>query len=483
LLTSDDSRPGSRASFGVGSLVASLTLAGCQSGSTTLPGPASAWVSPAFAQRLADVRDHGTSPDTPRVTTDTPIDDASMQALVEFALANNPEVLAGRMRIDRLSERPAQASALEDPVLSLTVGELAQTAAGQVDAIVSLTQALPYPGTLDARSAVEEQEVLTASAELLDVMERVAGDVRRVYWRRYAVARAIEVTEQDRQILEQISEIIGARARVGDAQQADQLRIALRSADLEQELDRLGQEMRSLDAMLNRLLNRRADAALALPETVDWQPAEADREAVIQDAQRNNPAVLVQRRRVEGFRQRFVLAQTERHPDFRVGLQYSAVGSDGLAGSANGDDQFAVTGAVSIPFFSDRYDAMEREAFHGIGEALAGLDAAQGRAANLAEDALSRMDAERSMLTRLREQMLPDSERAFELALAGYRAGDVSFIQMMDDWQRTLDLELEAHRAQSRYEQARADLSAARGEVSRGSDAYSDTDSTKGHDE
>jgi outer membrane protein TolC len=438
-----------------------LLLAGCQTGNSS----GMQWDSQAFKDRLIEVRDNGLSNDSRRVTAEAKIEDGSMQTLVELALANNPEIRAGRLRIERLREKPAQASALEDPMLSLTVGELAQTAAGQVDYIVGLTQALPYPGTRDARSSVAEQAVLTASAELLERMERVAAEVRRVYWRRYSTVRAIEVTDQDKQVLKQISEVIDARARVGEAQQADQLRVALQMADLDQQMDRLKQELRSLDAMLNRLLNRKVDAALPLPDPADWMPQTIDRDELITLAERNNPAVQVQRRRVEGFRQQFKLAKLERRPDFRVGVQYAAVGNDGLAGSANGDDQFAVTGAVSIPWSSDKYDAMEREAFRGIGETLAELEAAQGRAANLAEDALARMEAEQSILTRLKEQMLPDSRRTFELALTGYRAGKVSFIQMMDDWQRTLDLELASHRAHARYEQARADLSAALGEV------------------
>lgn len=438
-----------------------LVAAGCQ---TT--DPFVSWDDPVLAQRLAEVRDGGLASDSRRVVQDAAIIEGSLEELIEVALASNPEVAAGRRKVERLSERPAQLSALDDPVLALTVGELAETAAGQVDYIVSLTQALPYPGTLDARASVAEQEVLTASAELLERIERVAGEVRRVYWRRYAVARAIEVTEQDREVLGQISGIIDARARVGEAEQADQLRVSLRTADLDQRLDRLHQEMRSLDAMLNRLLNRNVSADLPVPDAMDWQSIEIERDAMIEQAERENPAVHVQRRRVEAFRHRLKLAQAERRPDFRIGVQYAVVGSDGLAGSANGHDQFAVTGSMSLPFWSPRYDAMEREALRGIGEALAELDAAQGRAANLAEDALARMEAERSILTRLNEQMLPDSRRAFELAMTGYGAGTVSFIQMMDDWQRTLDLELAAHRAHARYEQAQADLAAALGEVS-----------------
>lgn len=437
-----------------------LALTGCSTRSSGLD-----WQSDAIKNQLDQVRDNGIARDSSRVKVEVTVDDGSMQALVELALKHNPEIQAGRLRIARMRERPAQASALDDPMFSLAAGELAQTAAGQVDYIVGLTQALPFPGTLDARQAMAEQAVLTASAELLERMERVAADVRRVYWRRYAVARAIEITKQDKQVLQQVRQIIDAKAKVGDAEQADQLRVSLRLAALDQELDRFTQQMRSLDSMMNRLLNRGSDAKLTWPTETEWKPQATNHKAAIAQAERNNPAVQVQRRRVQGYRQQFKLAKVERKPDFRIGVQYAAVGRDGIAGAANGQDQFAVTGAISIPLNSDRYDAKEREALRGIGETLADLAAAQGKAANLAEDALARMDAEVSILNRLNKQMLPDSRRTFELALTGYRAGKVSFIQMMDDWQRTLDLELAAHRAHARYEQARADLAAALGEV------------------
>ena len=442
--------------------LSALSLAGCQSASHA----GMLWESQALRDRVKEVRKHNLAGGSPRVTADVEVKDGSMQALVDLAVAHNPEVAAGRLRIERMREHPAQAGALEDPELSLTVGELPQTAAGQVDLIVGLTQKIPYPGTLKTRASLAEHHVLTAATELLDDIERVAAEVRRVYWRRYGTARAIEVNRQDKQVLQQISETIDARARVGESGQADQLRVSLRLSELEQQHDRLTQEMRSLDAMMNRLLNRRVDAPLPVPEVAAWEPRELDRDHLIAKAERENPAVQVRRRLVEQYRHRFMLAKVERRPDFRIGVQYSAVGSDGLAGSANGEDQFALTGAVTLPLNSDKYDAMEREALRGIGETLAELDAAQGAAANAAEDALARMDAEAAMLTRLNEQMLPDSRRAFELSLAGYRAGNVSFIQMMDDWQRTLDLELAMHRGHARYEQAYADLAAALGDVS-----------------
>jgi len=435
-----------------------ILITGCQASD-----PLAQWDNPGLAQRLQQISEQGLSDESRWQATQAPVDDTTVQGLVEASLISNPEIVAGRRRIERLRERIPQANALDDPRVAVTAGDLAQTAAGQVDYIVSFTQALPYPGTLDARAAVAEQEVLTATAELLDSMQHVAAEVRSLYWRRYAVARAVEVTEQDKQILGQIAEVIQARARVGSADQADQLRVALRLAELEQQLDRLHQEQRSLDAMINRLLNR--DVTIPLPEPVaaKWTDSPTDREQALRDAEVRNPAVMIQRRRVEGYRHRFKLAQTERQPDLSMGVQYAGVGSDGLSPVANGDDQWGFTVGVSLPFWSDRYDAMEREALHGIGETLAQLDAAQGRAANLVEDALARMDAERSMLRRYNEQMLPDARRTLDLSLAGYAAGTESFIQMMDDWQRTLDLELATHRAHARYEQALSDLQAATG--------------------
>ena len=217
----------------------------------------------------------------------------------------------------------------------------------------SLTQALPYPRHARRPSGGSEQACGRVGGA--KVMERIAAeaDARRVYWRRYRWRRAAEVTGAGQAGAgQQVGEVIDARARVGNAGQADQLRVSrLRLADLEQELDRLRQAAAGeLDAMMKRWTEPPTSAFCPSRWMLDWSPAEVDREAMIGGPERQ-PGRAGPASARRGLRQQFKLARLERRPDFRIGVQYAAVADDGLAGSANGDDQFAVTG-VTLPFFS-----------------------------------------------------------------------------------------------------------------------------------
>ena len=168
--------------------------------------------------------------------------------------------------------------------------------------------------------------------------------------------------------------------------------------------------------------------------------------------------MLVARGEVQRQRQRLELARIERRPDFRVGASYAPVGEDGLAPSANGEDQIAGTLGVTIPLWKGKYDAAEREAGLGIGRAVAEVRAAQQTAVAKAMDALARLEAKQAVLDRLRERLLPEGQQTIDIAMAGYRTGRVDVLQLLEDWRALLDDRLAEARVLADLHRARADL-------------------------
>lgn len=394
-----------------------------------------------------------------------PPDEAGLSWYTATAFRDNPEIRAARQRVERLRERVPQATALPDPMATFTFGELAQTAAGQVDYIVGVQQSLPFPGTLDARGEVARQEVVASLHALQGVINRVVGDVRRAYWSYDGASREIEVLEQSRMLLIQIESAVQARVRVGKAGQADLLRISREVAALENRLSEWKRRQQTASAMLGRLTSRRTPTAWPRTELSGWTDRAFDSQALRRLATQNNPGVAEARARVQTYRQRLELARQERKPDFVVGFHYGEVRAGGLAPSANGDDQIAGTVGVSIPFWSGRYDASEREAMRGMGEAMAEVHAAQDRAAYEVEEALAKIESSEQALRRLQERMMPDARQTIEVALSSYRTGDVDFIQMLDDWQVLLGDQLEEVRLIADLHKALADLQQALGGI------------------
>lgn len=397
---------------------------------------------------------------------------------VAEAIEHNAELRAARQRVAAAHEKVPQARALPDPMATLTVGELAQTAAGQVDAIIGLQQTLPAPGTLDARAQVARQQAKEAIAELAQTTLRIEAEVHKAYWSYDAAAAEAAVLEQSRMLLEQVREATEARVRVAAGSQADLLRISRRLAALDNRLTTIGQRRRTAAAMLNQLLSRPADAPLPGPtaRSAEGPPGDdespRDRTTLIRAATQTHPAVRLAQAQTATATARLDLARAERRPGFMVGLQYGIVGESGLAPSANGDDQLAATLGLSIPLWTGQYDAAEREAWHGMGASIASVIAAQDRAAFEVDDAMARIEAGRDQLDRLHDRMMPDAEQTIQVTLTAYQNDELSQLQLLDDWQALLDDQLQAVRINAEVQRARADLARALGR----SDAAADDD-------
>lgn len=446
-------------------LLFALMIAGVMVSSCAGPDPFADWTDRDLARRV-EVLSRATSGDMVETSgyldmhpadDDLPIE-VDLAWYTSAAIQRNPKILAARQRVERLRERIPQATALPDPMASVTFGELAQTAAGEVDYIVGIQQALPYPGTLDARGEVARQEVEVSLHALQAVIDRITGEVQRAYWSYDGAAREVEVLEQNRELLTQIESAVRARVRVGAAKQADLLRVSREVAAMENRISRLNQRQRTASAMLARLTSRRAPAEWPRIESSVWVPIDLDAPSLRRLTMTQNHHVAMAQAKAQTYRQRLVLARQERKPDFVLGLQYGAVSAGGLAQSANGDDQIAGTVGVTLPFWSGRYNASEREAMRGMGEALAEVRAAQDRAAFEVEEALARIDAHQQSLRRLQERMMPDVRQIIDVAFASYRTGDTGFIQLLDDWQVLLGDQLEEVRITTGLHRAMADL-------------------------
>jgi len=440
------------------------TLIGC-----ALPDPFAEWTDAALADRARAEHAGLVSSATASVRSDElPATDLPANAdadwFVALVLTRNADIRRARQEVERRQKRIAQARGLPDPMVTVTAGELAQTAAGAVDYVIGLQQMLPYPGTLDARAKVARQETAEALEALADTVLRVEGDTRRVFWSYHRAFRESQVLKQSRTLLEQIQSAVRARLRVDTAGQDDLLRVNRRIAILDNRLSTLAQRKATSVAMLNRLMSRRSSSSLPTPASMEPTHDLPAREVLIHAAMQSNSRVRIALAEAETWHSRLSLAQKERLPDFQVGAQYGAVRASGLAPTANGDDQFAVTIGATIPLWSEKYNAAEREAALGIGKAIANLQAARDAAAYDIDDGLARVEASTAVLNRLRKRMMPDARQTIKVALMSYQTGKLDLLQLLEDWDALLDDQLTEAQVIAELGRALADIEQALGQ-------------------
>lgn len=389
----------------------------------------------------------------------------SLDALTRLAIARNPEIRAARRKVRRLAQRVTQARSLPDPRFSIApLGQMAETAAGQVELMASASQTFPAPGKLDAQARLAQQEVEIARAELAQTQLRIVRAVRQARWRLYAAAQSARITRENMAVLDQALQIVQARLAAGVASQDAALRLSVERIELDRLIERYEQERVQAQADLNALLDRPAEAPFAAMGVVDVPDVTPDVAKQAARAAQAHPLVVAQRKRVQRFREARVLAALDRVPDVTLSASFNAVEADGLSPVANGRDQWWFGFSINLPVWTDRLDAQEREATLGALEAAASQQAASREVERRLADALAQARSLHAQALLLRDEIVPQAQQAVEAALASFAAGEGDFLTVIDHWRRSLAFSLALETTKAGLGQALAAIDEALGE-------------------
>src|SRR5437667_8029483 len=195
--------------------------------------------------------------------------DSVLQSLVAEALDRNPTVAQRQAAVRAATLRIRPAGSLPDPMLTVGVMDLVlphfefnQSDFTEVD--VELSQEIPWPGSLGARSRVMRAAAAGARAEEGDVRREVTTASAAAYYRlRYAVT-ALETLRRQRELLDAAVQLSTTRYATGTAPQSDPLQAKLARDRLQSEAFALESERVAALAAVNALRSRLAGDSLVL---------------------------------------------------------------------------------------------------------------------------------------------------------------------------------------------------------------------------
>ena len=379
--------------------------------------------------------------------------------MVHLALARNPVIRAAEQKVLRMRERIDQVTSLDDPRLKVVpIGSMAETAAGQVYAMTSISQKFPFPGKLDTKGKIARQDVAIAEQELAAARLKVAADIRDAYWNYYYTVQAVDITRQNKELLLQLRDVAQSRYRAGQANQQSVLRASVEINNIDKNLIELEQRKNTFVARLNSLMNRSVNADIPVPPGADLDGVNLKADEILQLARENNPDVKMLQEVLEKYHSSRKLAGLSRKPDITVSASYNLVHDYGLAPMANGDDQWWIGFSINIPIWEDKLDAAEREASRGILETASRIADEKNRVGFLVSDAMLRINSEFDQAKLLRDVIIPQAVQTVEASLSGYRSGDVDFLTLIDNWRKLLAFQLMFQRSMTDMQQALADL-------------------------
>src|SRR5437588_3452476 len=187
--------------------------------------------------------------------------DSVLQSLVAEALARNPTLAQRQAAVRAATLRIRPAGSLPDPMLTIGVMDLVMphfefNQSDFTEADVELSQEIPWPGSLGARSRVMRAAAAGVRAEEGTVRRDVTTTMAVAYYRLGYAVTALETLRYQRELLDAAAQLSTTRYATGAAPQSDPLQAKLARDRLRSEEFALESEQVAALAALNALRNR-----------------------------------------------------------------------------------------------------------------------------------------------------------------------------------------------------------------------------------
>ncbi|MBI4500074.1 MAG: TolC family protein [Gemmatimonadetes bacterium] len=356
--------------------------------------------------------------------------DSALQVLITETLGRNPGVVQrdAALRAARLRVRPA--GALPDPMLGARLMDL--TLPAQVDAEVS--QEIPWPGTLRARTGVARAAEGLARAELEDRRRDVVSALAAAYYRLRYTVTALATLRRQRALLEAAVQLSTTRYATGVAPQSDPLQAKLARDRLRSEEFALEADHAAALAAVNALRGRPAgDSVAAAPLGSDLLraplPALPPQDSLVALALAGHPRLAAGRAAVQQASRSIQVERLAGRPDFTLSVRY---GYRPVTGGTNLPNFFSTFVGLRIPLWATRKQHRLADAARFDSTAAAsivrGVELALRREVT---ETAARATAARHRLELLVDGILPAAGGTVESVLRSYQVGRAEFLTLL----------------------------------------------------
>lgn len=388
---------------------------------------------------------------------------ADLAGLIDTALEKNTGLKVLKHRLAAFEARVPRAGALDDPMLRL---DLKNVPAGSLDfdstpmsgKQLSVSQRFPLPGVLRAKQMAAEYAAGTAREVLSDRKVSIVSLVKREYFALAFYDRAIEVTEKNRTLIEDLIRIAQKKYEVGSGLQQDVLKAHVSLSALRDRLIRLESGWLLALARLNRVLDRPPQTSVIVPRQVRPTPLEHSVQELQQQALAHRPLLKEIEQAISGWSATEQVARRSGWPEltFHVGyMQRDAAGSDPVKGS----DFLSFGVGLNLPVFNGRKrDSRVAEAQAHVRMGRARKEDASREILFLVERICLEIEQHWKEAELYRTAILPQAQQSLESAMAAYQVDKVDFLTLLNNQVSLFDFEIEYYRHVIQREKKLAEL-------------------------
>ncbi|WP_318310375.1 TolC family protein [Flagellimonas crocea] len=369
----------------------------------------------------------------------------SLESYLQEAEQNSPMIQALELRYNIAKEKVNEVNTL--PNTTVAAGYFVsepETRTGAQRARFSVSQMLPWFGTITARENYASSMAETEYAEIVIAKRKLALSLAQSYYNLYGIQAKQKVLQENIELLKTYETLALTSVEVGKASAVDILKLQIRQNELQQQKEVLEQSYLSEQAVFNNLLNREGRIEV---EVLEEMEIPEDDTILNKDDLSLNPELLKYDQLYESVTQSEVLNQKENAPSFGIGLDYIPVSErEDMAMSDNGKDIVMPMVTFSIPIFNNKFKSVTKQNELRQKE----IEFQKKERLNVLENAYASAISQRNQARiayRTQAKNLEQAKDAEEILIKSYETGTINFNDVLDV--QELQLKFQTNQIQS----------------------------------
>ena len=296
------------------------------------------------------------------------LDGQNLEQYLIMAAENNPELNALFKEYLAALEEVVQEGALPDPQLDFGYFiQPIETRLGAQRATASIQQKFPWFGTLDARQDVAAEKARMKLHMFNLTKKQMYRDIRILYNKLYYIKAAIEITEENLELLESFKGISEVYFETGKAGFTSVLQVEMEEEELSSKLEFLKESELPLLTQFEQLINQDLQEPIAFPDSLWEEQLLLEKQEIYAQILENNPHLIHLIHKINIEENEVEVAEKKGMPSFSLGMSYTNVTprtdlEPEMALPDNGQDAFIFPRVgVSVPIFRGKYKAMRNQ--------------------------------------------------------------------------------------------------------------------------
>ena len=375
--------------------------------------------------------------------------------LIRVAVDRNPKVKVAKSRWQATVEQYPQVTALPDPMFMYGYFlRNVETRVGPQRHRISFSQAFPYPGTLDAAGEVVKKAIEIERVKHEQVIRNLIVELKLSYHELAYLQQAVELTQQNRELIASILTIATARYAEGKATLNDVLKAQSQLAQLEYDLLLLEELQRVEHANVNGILSVPSTTSLGATVPVAYEPLDVTLADVEKQALTKRQELRIAALTIEKATKGIALAELQTKPMLKFDVMTIETGEAlMLDAPGSGKNPFSIGFGITIPWSGLKNSSKVREAQQNHEAVTANKRVLEDETKVALQKVYFRLENARRLVELYETTLIPQAGAAIEVAETWHQEGPKSIAGFLETQSVWLNFNLARMRAIADYQQ------------------------------